>query len=273
MPTGLSTVPSDGVTKRLTIPPRTARRQREAQQSPGSAGILSVQGSPAPMLSQSGLAVKASTGTRCLVKFWVRDSLPEARAGCGTARPAPGQHPAPLAALLPVGPAWHRAPPAAAPGAAARGLPRRRGRPRPTTRRRLPGSRIRARPQCAPPGSARRRPGAQGAAGTIPAGTELGRESRLSPRIQTAFLAPRWEAGSGGRRALPLRAPAAEPARPRAAPRSGQVRAAVTAPAPGAAVTAERGGGEGAERRGGGGGGERREGVGEQEGSCEPVWG
>lgn len=176
MPTGLSTVPSDGVTKRLTIPPRTAWRQREAQQSPDSVGILSVQGSPAPMLSQSGLAVKA--GTRCLAKFWVWDSLSEARAGCGTARPAPGQHPAPLAAVLPVGPAWHRAPPAAAPGAAARGLPRRRGRPGPTARRRLPGSRIRARPQCAPPGSARRRPRAQGAAGTIPAGTELGRESR-----------------------------------------------------------------------------------------------
>lgn len=241
MSTGLSTVRSDGVTKRLTIPPRTARRQREAQQSPGSAGILSVQGSPAPMLSQSGLAVKASAGTRCLAKFWVRDSLPEARAGCGTARPAPGQHPAPLAALLPVGPAWHHAPPAAAPGAAARGLPRRRGRrvPPPAAAYLGAGS--------APALSARRPAALAGARGrrALQEPSPQARSSAGSPAVSADSNGfPRPAVGGGERRA-----PGSSP------PRSGGGGCAA---AGGSALRAGPRRGHGARSRCGCNGGERR---------------
>lgn len=66
MPTGLSAVPTDGVTKGLPTPPGTAWRQSEDHQSPGSAGSHSLQGSPTLQHSQhSGSGTKASIGARC----------------------------------------------------------------------------------------------------------------------------------------------------------------------------------------------------------------
>lgn len=251
MPTGLSAVLSDWVAKRLPIPSGAAQRHHEAQQSPGT-----------PFCRIPSTATLPALWLGCESKHPAQGAQPDF--GCGTACLGPGQgagQPArsrgstlplclpPPRPFLPAGPGCHRAPPAAVPGAAARGLPRRRRRPRPVpprpTRRRLPGSRIRARPQCAPPGRARRRRRPQGAAETISAGAVQGRRSPFPPRIRTAFLAP--QGGWGRPRALPPtpRFSAAEAARARAASRSGQVRAAAPAPAPGAAGKAERGGGGG----------------------------
>lgn len=285
MPTGLSAVLSDWVAKRLPIPSGAAQRHHEAQQSPGT-----------PFCRIPSTATLPALWLGCESKHPAQGDQPDF--GCGTACLGPGQgagQPArsrgstlplclpPPRPFLPAGPGCHRAPPAAAPGAAARGLPRRRRRPRPVpprpTRCRLPGSRIRARPQCAPPGRARRRRRPQGAAETISAGAVQGRRSPFPPRIRTAFLAPQGGWGGGGRGGGPGSPPPLRAFQRRRLRGRGRLRAPDrSAPRPWRPlpVRLERRREEEEEERGEerrGGGGERREGVGEQEGSCEPVWG
>lgn len=196
VPAGLSTVPSDCVTKRLPIPSGAAPRRREAQQSPGNP---SLQGSPPLQRSQhSGSGAKPSTGTRFSTRFWVRDSLLGARAGCGTARSAPGQQPAPLLAPPPPRPFLP-----AGPGGCPGRVSRRRGRPRPVPFVPSP-SPLTWEQDPRPPSvrAARQRPPAPAAAGRCKKHLR-GRGARpgvlFSQRIRTAFLAPRWGRGEAGR--------------------------------------------------------------------------
>lgn len=200
MPRGLSAVFSDWVTKRLPIPSGAARRQCEAQQSPGTPFCRD----PRHHHTPSTLAVVRKHRHKVLSKIL---GAGQPARGQGRVRDSPlgpcsSAHPL-SRPFLPAGarlaPRTSRGDPR--PGCwGLRGggvLARRRGRPRPPHPPPLTWEQDPRPPSVR---GARQRPPAPAAAGRC-RNHLRGRGARpavpLPPRIRTAFLAPRVEGGGG----------------------------------------------------------------------------